>query len=225
MILTGALPAGQRVAELKVVDAVGVSRTPLRLAMEMLAHEGLLERRTSGGFVVREFTLSDIEHAIELRGSLEGVACRFAAQAGSTGGVARLTAIAAAIDAVLHVRAPTADTFAQYVSLNEQFHQTLVDLAGTPLLATLLDQVRGLPFASPSAFVQRHATSAESFRVLLVAQEHHRSIVQAIADRDGGRAEALAREHARLALRNLEVAVRDLESFKRMPGGVLVKLA
>ena len=81
MILTGALPPGQRVAEVKVVDAVGVSRTPLRLAMEKLEHEGLLARRASGGFTVREFTLRDVQQAIELRGSLEGTACRFAAEA------------------------------------------------------------------------------------------------------------------------------------------------
>ena len=52
MILTGALPPGQRVAELRLVGEVGVSRTPLRLAMEALAHEGLLTRRASGGFMM-----------------------------------------------------------------------------------------------------------------------------------------------------------------------------
>jgi GntR family transcriptional regulator of vanillate catabolism len=63
----------------------------------------------------------------------------------------------------------------------------------------------------------------ESFRILLVAQEQHRTIAQALTDGDGARAESLAREHARLALRNLDAAVRDVETFKRLPGGILVK--
>ena len=223
MILTGALPAGQRVAELRVVDTVGVSRTPLRLAMEKLEHEGLLARRASGGFVVREFTLQDVQHAIELRGALEGVACRFAAEASDDRNLAPLTDIVTELDAVLRVHGPTVETFSRYVELNEQFHRAIVDLARNPLLKRLIEQVRGLPFGSPSAFVQTQATSSESFRILLVAQEHHRTIAQAIEEGDGTRAEALAREHARLALRNLDAAVRDVEAFRKMPGGMLVK--
>jgi GntR family transcriptional regulator of vanillate catabolism len=223
MILTGTLPAGQRVAELKVVDAVGVSRTPLRLAMEKLEHEGLLARRPAGGFTVREFTLRDVQQAIELRGALEGTACRFAAEA-SDRDPSALEAIVAALDTVLHVQGPTEDTFTRYVALNEQFHDTVVTLAGNPLLKRLLDQVRGLPFGSPSAFVQAQATSRESFEILLEAQQHHRAITRAIADGDGPRADALAREHAHLALRNLDAAVRDVDAFKRLPGGVLIKI-
>ncbi len=223
MILTGALPPGQRVAELKVVDSVGVSRTPLRLAMETLEHEGLLSRRASGGFVVSEFSLQDVQQAIELRGSLEGVACRFAAEQ-HAGRATPLTAIVEALDDVLRVQTPAPDTLHRYAELNERFHRALVDLAHNPLLNKLLDQVRSLPFGSPGAFVQAHATSLESFRILLVAQEHHRTITQAIAEGDSARAESLAREHARLALRNLDTAVRDVERFRQMPGGKLVKM-
>jgi GntR family transcriptional regulator of vanillate catabolism len=223
MILTGALPAGQRVAELRVVDAVGVSRTPLRLAMEKLEHEGLLARRASGGFVVREFTLQDVQQAIELRGALEGVACRFAAEARDDRNLDPLTAIVTELDAVLRVPGPTVETFGRYLALNEQFHRAIIDLARNPLLKRLVEQVRGLPFGSPSAFIQTQATSPESFRILLVAQEHHRTIAHAIEQGDGTRAEALAREHARLALRNLDSAVRDVEAFRKMPGGMLVK--
>lgn len=225
LILTGALPPGQRVAELKLVGAVGVSRTPLRLAMETLEHEGLLARRPSGGFVVREFTLEDVQHAIELRGSLEGVACRFAAEGGRDRDPSALLATIAELDTVLHVSGPTVETFDRYVALNKRFHDTIIDLARNPLLTRLIDQVRSLPFASPSAFIQAQATSPESFRILLVAQEQHRTIAQAILEHDGARAEGLAREHARLALRNLDAASRDVESFRRLPGGALVRFA
>lgn len=226
MILTGALPAGHRVAELKAVDRVGVSRTPLRLAMEALEHEGLLARRASGGFTVRAFSLQDVQQAIELRGALEGMACRFAAaRSVEDRRAAPLAEIVAALDTALDVRRPTIETFSRYLELNERFHQAIVDLAQNLLLSRLLAQVCGLPFASPSAFVHTQATSAESFRILVVAQEHHRTIAQAIADGDAARAEALAREHARLALRNLDAAIRDVEAFRRLPGAKLIKFA
>ena len=74
-------------------------------------------------------------------------------------------------------------------------------------------------------FVQAHAASAESFRILVIAQEHHRTIAQALSDRDGARAETLAREHARLSLRNLSAVIQDADRFKRLPGATLITFA
>jgi GntR family transcriptional regulator of vanillate catabolism len=223
LILTGELAAGQRVAELKLVDTVGVSRTPLRLAMERLEHEGLLARRPSGGFTVREFSFRDVQNAIELRGALEGLACRFAAEGPlDEAALADVHDTLARIDETL-AHSPGTVAFERYVALNERFHDQLFDLAASPLLGRLLSQVQGLPFASPSAFVQIQATLPESSRILVVAQEQHRTMVEAIIRRDATRAEALAREHARLAQRNLDIAARDRENFRRMPGGPLIR--
>src|SRR5689334_25350938 len=69
-------------SELPLVERLGVSRTPLRLALATLEHEGLLELLPGGGYAVRGFTRSDIDDAIELRGVLEGTAARFAAERG-----------------------------------------------------------------------------------------------------------------------------------------------
>jgi GntR family transcriptional regulator, vanillate catabolism transcriptional regulator len=226
LILTGELAAGQRVAELKLVDTVGVSRTPLRLAMERLEHEGLLARRPAGGFIVREFTFKEVQDAIELRGALEGLACRFAAE--YPAGPDKFDALYATLDSIddlLQSPPATLPAFAQYMDLNEEFHRQLVELAANPLVSRLLDQVRSLPFASPSAFVNAHAGSSDPLRLFVVAQEQHRTIVEAISLRDSARAEALAREHARLALRNLDLAARDRDSFKRLPGGTLIRFA
>ena len=69
-------------AELPLVELLGVSRTPLRLALAELEHEGLLRGLPAGGYVVREFTQGDVRDAIEVRGVLEGTAARFAAERG-----------------------------------------------------------------------------------------------------------------------------------------------
>src|SRR5436305_11447626 len=72
MLLRGEVARGDRLSELPLVARLGMSRTPIRLALERLAHIGLLETPATGGFSVREFTLSEVRDAIEVRGVLEG---------------------------------------------------------------------------------------------------------------------------------------------------------
>src|SRR5215470_15524764 len=81
-ILSGALRPGERISELQAVETTGVSRTPVRMALVRLEEEGLLEAIPSGGFMVKAFSERDILDSIELRGVLEGMAARFAAERG-----------------------------------------------------------------------------------------------------------------------------------------------
>ena len=60
MIVSGRLPAGERVAEIPVADSLGVSRTPVRLAFRSLEQEGLLEKAGKRGYVVRRFSDADV---------------------------------------------------------------------------------------------------------------------------------------------------------------------
>jgi GntR family transcriptional regulator of vanillate catabolism len=55
LILAGSLPAGARIAELTLVELLGVSRTPIRAALIRLEQEGLLDALPNGGFAVRTF--------------------------------------------------------------------------------------------------------------------------------------------------------------------------
>src|SRR5689334_23939845 len=80
LVLTGEFGPGKRISEHPLTVRLGVSRTPIRLALERLAHEGLLEPYPTGGFVVRKFTLNDIWDVIEIRGLLEGAAARLASE-------------------------------------------------------------------------------------------------------------------------------------------------
>src|SRR5690349_9773384 len=82
MILVGELPSGARIAELAIVEKLGVSRTPIRAALMRLEQEGLIEVLPGGGYAVRTFSERDVSDAIELRGTLEGLAARLAAERG-----------------------------------------------------------------------------------------------------------------------------------------------
>ncbi len=224
LVLNGEFPPGRRVSEVPLAARLGVSRTPLRLALTRLQHEGLLDTRPGGGFVVREFSLADINDAIEIRGVLEGTAARLAAE--RLIGHHELSAIHSCSQAIaVLVREPlTAAAFAEYLRLNAAFHGLLTDLAKSDILRQSLERIQALPFASPSAFVSSELELPESHDILLVAQEHHRAIVEAIELREGARAEAVAREHSRLARRNLQLALKNRAALERVPGASLIKL-
>jgi GntR family transcriptional regulator of vanillate catabolism len=222
LVLEGELAPGERVPEVALAARLGVSRTPLRIALETLAHEGLLQQLRSGGFVVRSFTRSDIDDAIELRGVLEGTAARFAAERlTSPDELAPLTEPVTALDEV--VKDVSRDSIARYVELNDVFHAGLVLLAKSPTLARAIENVGVLPFASPGALLASHAELPRSREILVVAQHQHRALVDAIRARHGSRAEEIAREHARLARLSLDLVLENHDALARLQGGPLLR--
>ena len=222
LIISGELAAGTRLHEVALAARLGISRTPLRAALARLGQEGLVEVVPSGGYAVRGFAREDVIDAIELRGVLEGTAVRLAAERGVTSErLAGLHALLAELDAALG--ANEADmAFDRYVELNAAFHEALWSLASTTIRREI-ERVTSLPFASPSAFLDQQADVPAFRRSLFGAQAQHRAIVTAVESREGARAEALAREHARLARLNLEfVFDEDRSLIRRVPALALV---
>jgi GntR family transcriptional regulator of vanillate catabolism len=223
MLLRGEIARGERVSELPLVARLGMSRTPIRLALERLAHVGLLEASSTVGFIVRGFTLAEVRDAIEVRGVLEGTAARLAAERlVESSELASLRHFGDLMESLARL---TADSFPQYMDANEGFHAAVLDLAKSAMLKRALELTNSLPFASPSAMVFPTAVLPHSDEVLTIAQEHHRAILEAIRDRQGARAESLAREHALLARRVLDVALSDQNALSRVPGGRLINVA
>lgn len=224
LLLDGKLGPGERVSELQMVEQLGVSRTPVRSALARLAEEGLLEAIPTGGYAVRSFSEAEVFAAVEIRGTLEGLAARLAAERGvGPSDLRRLAACLDGIDDVLRRDGPSVADVPRYVELNARFHAGLVELAESRTLARQLERVLVLPFASPSALVRMQSSSPEAHRSLTVAQDQHRCAVEAIERREGARAEAILREHARLARRNLERAFADRRMLELVPGAALIR--
>ncbi len=223
MILAGELAGGTRIAELTLVERLGVSRTPIRAALMRLEQEGLLEALPNGGYAVRTFSERDVSDAIELRGTVEGLAARLAAERGVAAVVlAEARACLEEIDRVLLQPALDDEAFTRYVAANQRFHNLLSEMAGSTVLARELDRVVNLPFASPSGFVVVQANTPRARDMLIVAQDQHRQVLDAIERREGSRAEGIMREHSRIAQRNLREAVQG-EHLDRMPGVRLIR--
>ncbi len=221
MLLRGEFQPGQRISELPLAARLGLSRTPLRLALDRLEHEGLLEVAPGGGFQVRRFALADIHDAIELRGVLEGTAARLAAERfGDASELDDIKDCVRRLDVQMRELGRSPEALDGYVELNQEFHDLLLDLSRSPMLRETLERVTALPFASASAIVLQKEHQEMRLRI---AQEQHRTMVEAIEAREGTRAEAIAREHARLARRNLDQSLRA-EALARIPGAALIGL-
>jgi GntR family transcriptional regulator of vanillate catabolism len=220
LVLSGAYDAGARLPETAVAKRLGLSRTPLRQAMDRLVDEGLLERVETGGCRVARFSMDDIRDAIELRGVLEGTAARLAAERGVDARLAdRMEDILEELDAAVEGQLD----FKAYVRLNAAFHDLLARLAGSSIVTREVDRANRLPAASPTAFMDRQEFIPDFRDSLRRAQRQHRAIFESIINREGARAEALAREHARLARSNLEYVMQEQPGLAdRVPGLALV---
>jgi GntR family transcriptional regulator of vanillate catabolism len=209
LIFDGELAPGERVAEVALAERLGVSRTPMRIALSSLAHEGLLEPLDGGGFIVRAFTREDVMDAIELRGVLEGTAARFAAERlESPAELEELERLSATLDEVV-AHPCRGDVAERYAPLNEAFHAELSRLAKSAALGRQLAGVVALPFASPGALLASHSRLPRAREMFLIAQHQHRVLIAAIRAGHGARAEEVAHEHARLAQLNLDLVLAD----------------
>ena len=223
MLLRGEFGSGERISELSLVARLGMSRTPIRLALDRLAHGGLLQVNSSGGFTVRQFTVAEVRDAIELRGVLEGTAARLAAERLTDS--SELHALRGYYEQMNTVDRLTIDSFSLYLDVNEAFHLEIRRLAKNEILNRALEQVFSLPFASPSAMVYPTSVLPTSNETLAIAQEHHRILLDAISRRQGARAESIAREHALVSLRVLDLALSNANALSRVPGKSLIKVA
>lgn len=222
-IIGGRLPPGERLYEVTLAEQLGISRTPVREALARLEQEGLIERAPGGGYAVRTFSFADVLDAIEIRGVWEGTAARLAAERGAAPDRLRtMHTLLEALDATVEGEAGVTD-FDAYVDLNAAFHAQLAALPGSDLIRAEVERANRMPFASPVAFLHAQQDVPGFRRSLITAQQQHRAIVAAIEGREGSRAEAIAREHARLARTNLEyVMFHDRSLIGRVPGLALV---
>jgi len=221
LIFGGEFPAGSRITELAASETLGLSRTPVREAMSRLIDEGVLERNATGGYRVVRYSMQDVIDGIEIRGVIEGTAARLAAERGGSSELMEDCRVA--LEALDHAVRPDRLRFDVYVRENAQFHALIARLADSPVVTREVERAARLPLASPSAFLQGQELIPDFRASLHLAQAQHRAIFEAIECREGARAEALAREHARLARRNFEFVIqRKPALIDRVPGLALV---
>lgn len=202
LIVNGRLAAGERLAEIPVAQSLGVSRTPVRLAFRALEQEGLLSRTGKRGYVVRRFSEADVRTAIEVRGTLEGLAARHLAERGMAQGTrATLAACIAEGAALLAKGHLVEEDIGRWSRLNKGYHDAIVDAGESRVIADAIARNNHLPFASADSIVLDRAALPAEYEKLRIAQMQHVLVFDALERRESARVEMLMREHAWVGFR------------------------
>jgi GntR family transcriptional regulator, vanillate catabolism transcriptional regulator len=213
LILDGALPPGEQLTEVAMAQRIGVSRTPIRDALNTLATEGLLIYLPHRGYLVRHFGLQEVLDAFDTRGTLEGMACRVIAERGLEAAVERtLQDILARSRAALYDAPWSETTRSDWHALNLDFHFALIDATGNRHLMDTIRQLRRLPRIYDQEMRPRQSAELEAVyqrEHSRVALAEHDELLGAIRANQSARAEFLMREHV---WRNREVMRRALQA-------------
>jgi DNA-binding GntR family transcriptional regulator len=142
-ILSGDYPPSLRITEQEIADASGVSRTPVREALQRLQNEGFVRVAANQGAVVVDWSDDDTNDVFELRALLEPYGAARAATRISGEGIEKLRALASAQYEESKRRRPGYPE--RIGTLNSQFHRTLHEFAASPRLAMLMPMLIEAP--------------------------------------------------------------------------------
>ncbi|MBI6719310.1 GntR family transcriptional regulator [Pseudomonas syringae] len=206
MIASGELAAGERLMEVPTAELFGVSRMPVRMAFRTLEQEGLLVPFGGRGFQVRSISPIEIAGAVDVRGVLEGLAARQMAERGVTQEARdELEACLVQGDALFEKGHVTEDDLEVYHDMNMRLHRVIVEGSGNRAIADALSRNDHLPFASVTALAVDRDNLIREYRRFNFAHMQHHAVVDALANGQGARAEAIMREHANATLRYAEI--------------------
>jgi len=220
LIVHGQLKPGQRVLEQTLVDKFGVSRTPARAAIQRICEEGFISFVPKRGYIVSGFTEEDVFDAISIRGTLEGMAARMAAEKGAPPSVLKaMYDCLRETDAALTIPDITTRQD-EYATLNDQFHDLIREAAQSPMVTRALQRLAVIPFSLNNSFTDVPPSAEQGVAdILRDAQVQHHGIVEAIERGEGARAEALTKEHSRSTWK-YTVLMLHLPDNVELPGGL-----
>jgi DNA-binding GntR family transcriptional regulator len=184
-IVNGDLAPGTWLREPAVAASLGLSRTPVREALRMLAAEGVVELVHNRGARVVEWTAADIDEIYRLRALLEGHGAALAARDATAAQVAELRHLAERYERAVDDEGRTPGLSAR---CNNAFHAAVVAASGSSRLQTLLDVISSVPLVTQA--LGRYTDDDRRRSVL-----QHRDILTAIAHHDEGLAESAMRSH------------------------------
>jgi GntR family transcriptional regulator of vanillate catabolism len=212
-ILSGAYASNDRLAETALAESLGGSRTLIRLALSVLEQESLVRREPNRGFRVRGYSLEEVTDAIAVRGEVEAMAARLAAERGLDAATAEsLQIVVEEMDAILDQGFESLLSRTRWIELNGHFHRALIDASGNAAIADTVAQLSRRPLVSSHAIVFDQTNPSRNKVQIKIAHDDHRAILDAILNRQGERAAARMREHALGSSRNKRA---NIDAMKR----------
>ena len=183
MIVEGVLAAGEKVPERELCEKLGVSRTPMREALKVLAADGLLTLEPNRGARVRAMTLDDLEEVFPLMGALEALAGELAC-ANMTD--TQMTELRKTHELMLECFHKT--DMSGYFRHNQRIHEIIMEAAGNSTLSSM--------YQSLAVRVRRARYLANmSSERWQQAVDEHEEIIAALDARDGQILGAILKRH------------------------------
>lgn len=173
-ILNGTYESGERLPEEALAVRFGVSRTPVRAALNRLASEGLVEFRRYTGAVVRILPIQEVDQIFQLRVVVEALAAELAAMRISPAEIDGLEALCDAMDRASAVDLPDLPAIAK---VNKEFHQKLWAASGNPYVMRVAENLSDLNFVIRS---YRRFSRVDLRR----SMGHHRELIHAFRARN-----------------------------------------
>jgi DNA-binding GntR family transcriptional regulator len=180
------LQPGSWIDEMKIAEEFGISRTPLREALKVLAAEGLVTMKVRRGAYVTEVSDKDLTDVYHLLSLLESDAAGVVAGTASDEDIADLQAIHKQLEAATGNRD-------KFFAINERFHMRLLEIAGNRWRDQMVSDLRKV------MKLNRHNSLLKSGRVQESLAEHAR-VMQALAARDAAGATQAMQAHFRNGL-------------------------
>ena len=194
-IITGEIPAGERIVETEYADRLHISRTPLREALRKLERDGLVEYVMRRGVVVHAFTTEDVEQIYTIRNSLEMLTLPYIIQNATAEDIASLREKLAEMDKFQAV-----DDVESLSPLARDFHTSLTAISGkNRILRVIEGQDEYIRRFSAMAIRQENRRSA--------AHEEHHKLVDYVEKNDLARFEALMKAHIERSKENCLAAL------------------
>lgn len=188
-ILKQEIKPGEILLEVDVSKALQISRTPVREALSLLQHDGLVTRNPRGGLKVTELTLEELLEVSEIRTVFEVYSIERTCDKITNREIDELEEIIADIDAVLDSTRPDKELdLIKLGELNTNFHDILYEAAGSDYLRRILEIVR-LPILRYRPF------SLETKKQRERSWNEHKLIVQLLKDRDKKGLKTLIKKH------------------------------
>jgi DNA-binding GntR family transcriptional regulator len=182
-IITGEIPAGERIVETEYADRLHISRTPLREALRKLERDGLVEYVMRRGVVVHAFTTEDVDQIYTIRNSLEMLTLPYIIENATAEDIAALREKLAAMDALI-----ARDDVEGLSPLARDFHTCLTAISGkNRILRVIEGQDEYIRRFSAMAIQQENRRST--------AHEEHHKLVDLVEKKDLPALEELMRHH------------------------------
>lgn len=197
-ITSGRLPAGERVIQEQIAQALGVSRQPVQQALLLLHDQGVLREAGGRGLIVAPLHADEVQHMYELRAAIEGLAARRAAETAADRAGKQGPAVIEA-----GRKAAASGAVARMVAADRRFHEFLYELSGNPLVAPTMAAHWTYTERVMAEVLTRDETPRDIW-------DQHAAVLQAIAAGDAARAESLARAHITQAARFMTARLRAL---------------